>query len=341
MNASTVLEVTSTPDHPVVVTGASGFIGRRLVQVLASNGMAGLAVSRTAVTSLPDGWTYLPRDRFLNEATPRPVRAIIHLEARHHVFRQTPESIAEMEQVNVGGTAAMLQAADRYQCPAFLYFSSIKAVDPGLGQTDELAPGPGRTLYGRTKWQAESLVRQWVSAHPTRSARILRPAVVYGPGNTANLYSMMDAVARGRFPLVAGGKNVKSIVSLENVCASVVHLLARLQPGTEVFNLAEPESFPVHVLGQQMARALGVAAPTRSIPLGLARLLAWIGDGIMAAGVQGFPMNSTRLEGLVENSHFSARKLLETGFTPVESTKDGIQRLADWYAKQSSAPRKT
>jgi len=339
MNAPTVLEAPTTADGSVVVTGASGFLGRRLVQVLASNGIPGLAVSRSAVTPLPEGWTYISRDRFLGDAAPHPVRAIIHLEARHHVFRQTPESIAEMEQVNVGGTAAMLQAADRHRCSAFLYFSSIKAVDPGLGSTDESAPGPGRTLYGRTKWQAESLVRQWASAHPSRSARILRPSVVYGPGNTATLYSMMDAVARRRFPLVAGGRNVKSIVSLENVCASVVHLLARLQPGTEIFNLAEPESFPVHALGQQMAQALGVPAPTRSIPMGLATLLAWIGDGIMAVGVQGFPMNSTRLDGLVENSHFSGRKLLETGFRPVESTKDGIQRLADWYRSQPSRPR--
>jgi nucleoside-diphosphate-sugar epimerase len=324
--------------RPVVVTGASGFIGQRLMHVLAEAGFRGFAVSRKAIDALPKNWAHVPRETFLQGGLGEPIAAIIHLEARHHVFQQTAKASDELELVNVGGTRELLRVATRLGCPTFLYFSSIKAVQMGPGVLTESAPGPGTSAYGQTKWMAESLVRDWAAADPSRCARIVRPAVVYGPGNTANVFSMMDAIARGRFPLVGGGGNIKSVVSLENVCAAVVHLLSRIQPGTEVFNLAEPQSFSVRALGDLMADALGVARPTRSIPLPLAWILAKMGDLLMASGLRQFPMNSARLDGLIESSHFSPQKLLTSGFRPVESTEEGIQRLVAWYRIQSRHP---
>lgn len=323
----------------VVVTGASGFIGHRLIQALASAGRGGIAISRRDELDVAAGWRHLKRSRYLSGDVPQPVGCVIHLEARHHVFHRTESELAEIERVNIGGTREMLERAGQLGCRTFIYFSSIKAVRATGGVNTELAAGPGDSPYGRSKWAAEQLVRDWAGKQQGRSALILRPAVVYGPGNQANLYAMLDAVARRRFPLVGGARNIKSIVSLENVCKAVNHLLGRMTPGVQVFCLVDPASYPVAEIAAMMARSLGVPAPQSSIPLKAARLLALVGDGLGRMGIKRFPMNSTRLEGLIEPSHFSSEALVATGFVPAETTEEGILRLARWYqSRQSGRP---
>ena len=322
----------------VVVTGATGFIGQRLIHVLASSQRGGVAVSRREVLDLPTGWMHLERSRYVSGTVPFRPSCVIHLEARHHVFHRTETETAELEQVNIGGTREMLERAGQLGCPAFIYFSSIKAVRPAGGLNTESAEGPGDSPYGRSKWAAEQLVRAWAREQAGRSALILRPAVVYGAGNQANLYAMLDAVAQHRFPLVGGGSNVKSIVSLENVCQAVNHLLGRMTPGVQVFNLVDPASYSVSEIAGMMARSLGMPAPRASIPFWAARLLALAGDGLACLGIEGFPMNSPRLEGLIEPSHFSAESLIATGFVPVKTTEEGIAHLVRWYRHHQSVP---
>lgn len=332
------LSVNAPEIKPVVVTGASGFIGRRLVQALAVAGRYGITVSRRGELDVPAGWTHLERSRYVAGDVPFREGCIIHLEARHHVFHRTESEIAELERVNIGGTREMLERASRLGCQAFIYFSSIKAVRAADGVNTESAEGPGDSPYGRSKWGAEQLVRAWAGEQVCRSALILRPAVVYGPGNQANLYAMLDAVARRRFPLVGGGRNVKSIVSLENVCQAVNHLLGRMTPGVHVFNLVDPSAYPVSEIAGIMARALGVPEPRASIPLWAARVLALAGDGLALVGMKRFPINSTRLEGLIEPGHFSAEALLATGFVPAYTTEAGIACLARWYRSRQFVP---
>ena len=100
-------------------------------------------------------------------------------------------------------------------------------------------------------------MREWAAADVCRAALILRPAVVYGPGNTANLFALVDAIARGRFFLAGSNDNRKSLVAVQNVVAAVEHLAARMQPGVELFYLVDRESFSVREIAGMVARALG------------------------------------------------------------------------------------
>jgi nucleoside-diphosphate-sugar epimerase len=321
--------------HVALITGANGFIGRRLVEVLAAKGWAGIAVSRSGQQKVPANWRTISRRNFLAEAIHPNPSCIIHLESLHHVLNPTLSDLANLERVNIGGTSEILEKASCMSCSRFIYFSSIKAVRPSSGPTNELADGPGNTPYGRSKWEAEIAVNNWTNATKERSSLILRPAVVYGPENMANIYAMLDAVARGRFPLINGGRNIKSIVSRENVCGAVAFLMERMKPGVSVFNLVDAQSYPVERLARMMAGALGVRAPEFSIPLPIARSLASIGDMLKSIGISGFPINTTRLNGLIEESHFSADLLISAGFKHIETTQSGIDQLARWYLNKN------
>lgn len=315
----------------IAVTGSNGFIGRRLLSYLADSGYPGLAVSRRCNQTIPKNWESVGRDEFLNIKSKFQYNVLIHLEAKHHVTSNKVCASAEFHQVNVEGTQIALDAAGRAGCKGFIYFSSVKAVQPTFNIATEQGLKAGETQYGRSKWDAEKSVDNWVRTDPSRWAIILRPAVVYGPGNTANIFSMLDAVARRRFLLVNAGQNVKSVVSLENVCAAVGFLLAQKNTGIEVFNVTDSQPVTVKVLAEYMALALGVPSPSKTLPLVAAKSIANFGDVLDKLGFQFWPLNTSRLAGLTENCYFSPEKILKAGYCPVETTRQGIERLADWY----------
>ena len=227
----------------LLVTGASGFLGQALIPSLAVRGLQGYAVSRSAIRSLPPGWSWLSRDRFKSGSAllrnAEGCDGFIHLEVKQHVPRPTIEDICEFEEVNVRGTAQWLNWCSNLGVKRFVYFSSIKAVCAGEHQQAENASGPHSSPYGKSKWKAERLVINWANEDTDRSVLILRPAVVYGPGNAANVFAMVDSLAKKRFYLIGRKDNIKSLVSIENLCSAVVYLLLRMKPGVEIYNIVD------------------------------------------------------------------------------------------------------
>ncbi len=319
----------------IVVNGASGFVGTELVEFLAKEGIGGIATSRTGGLVVPDKWEARKRKAILGGEDPSSVAAdlLVHLEVKHHVTNPTQDDEQLFRSVNVSGLSEWLAWCDRYSVRKLIYFSSIKAVKPGPSVVDEDARGPGDSAYGRSKWQAEELVRQWANQGEGRKAIIFRPAVIYGPGNRANMYSFVSAIHRNRFFLVGGSRNVKSVVSLQNVVRAVLHLATRMTSGVQVYNLVDRENFSVAALARIISESLGKRGRIYSIPSLLARLLAVLGDTIQTVSGTNMPLTRDRLNALLEHTEFSSRRLQQTGYQHNQSTKDGLRTLVDWYLK--------
>ena len=254
----------------VVVTGSSGFLGAHLICGLGEEGYSGLAVKRTAGSkALPDGWVWSERASVL-AASQLDITAdtLVHLEVKQHVVNLTASALAEFQSVNVEGTQTWLDWCTRHGVGRFVYFSSIKAVRQAPCEaTDESAVGPPSSMYGASKWAAEERVRAWVVANPHRSALILRPAVIYGPGSTANIAAMVKGIRRKRFFLVGRNDNVKSLVGVRNVVAAVTYLLPRMQTGRcEVFNLVDAQNLTVREIDAAIRRQLGRLGNSPSLP---------------------------------------------------------------------------
>jgi nucleoside-diphosphate-sugar epimerase len=331
-----------------IVTGASGFIGRHLISHLAAHGASGRAISRQPCSALPPGWVWQERKEFLNgpsnalgDGVPTLSKSrgdiVVHLEAKHHLPEPTASDVEEFESVNVKGTQNWLAWCERNGVGRFIFFSSIKAVRPAETELTEEAPGPPESPYGASKWRAEQFVRRWAAAVPDRCALILRPAVVYGPGNEANIFAFVAAIARGRFCLVGRNENLKSVISVTNLCAAVKHVASRMQPGVQIYNLVDRETYTVRRLAEMISNCHGNPQPPRSFPLSIGRMAARLGDIMVRLTGRSAPLTTPRLKALLETSHFSGARLLSTGFVHPQTTEEGLEETVAWFKSKRRA----
>lgn len=314
----------------ILVTGASGFVGRCLVESLARAGHRGVATGRAPLSELPPRWQTVGRAELLS--TPdyaSGVDAIVHLEVKQHATRPTAADLEQFKTVNVEGTRKWLAWAAAHGVQRVVFASSVKAVRNLHGTADENARAESDDPYGASKAEAEQAVRQWADASPGRCGVILRFAPVYGPGNQANLASFARQIIAGRPCLVAGGRARKSLLSRLNAVAAIEHVLAAGQPGCSVFNVADTDPLTLREIAGLIADACAAPAP-RSVPWWAAVCLATVGDAIERVTGREFVLDSRRLKTLTEDAVYPVDKLLGTGFAPVQATRDGIADMARW-----------
>lgn len=224
----------------IVVTGATGFIGQRVCTRLVAARREVVAVTRDGRAPLPPGisrrlivgelgpatdW----RDTFAADDT------VVHLAARAH---QGDDALAraEFQRVNVIGTARMLEAARAAGVAHVVYMSSAKVYgerSPPAGHGEPRAwhaadhPQPVGP-YGESKLAAETLLRTQC-AEAGIALTILRPPLVYGPGNKANLHALLRAIDRG-WPLpLASIRNRRSLVYVDNLADLVLRVIDTAQ----------------------------------------------------------------------------------------------------------------
>lgn len=331
-------------DRSVLITGGSGFVGGALVSVFAERGWRGVVSSRSGAQggarALPPGWRRALRGELLDGSDAFAPDLFVHLEVKQHVFHPTAEDLADFTSVNVKGTEAWLDWCAARGVKRFVFLSTIKAVEPeGPGPVDETTPvRPGSTPYGRSKWEAEARVRAWAAADPERSALILRPAVVYGPGNEGNIAAMVEGIDRGRFCLVGANTNRKALVSLRNLAAAVRHLAEQKSAGCETYFVTDAETLSVREIAEAAAALLG-GRRVPTIPPAAARLLAGIGDVFGRITGRTFPINGSRLRALLEETDFRCGKLVGTGFRHPQTFREGMREMIAARAASSEDDR--
>jgi nucleoside-diphosphate-sugar epimerase len=327
----------------LIVTGASGFIGRGLVERLSATGHGGVATGRDPPVGVPPGWRAVSRESVLHGAVEADaVEAIIHLEVRQHIPRPTTDDIQSFYDTNVAGTRQWLDWADRHHVRRFVFTSSIKAVPAG-DAAERVAvngsPGSGAaepdTAYGRSKASAEAAVRDWAAARPDRIAVILRPAPVYGPGNGANLAAFARQVVAGKPCLIGLCDARKSVVSRTNLVAAIEFAAEWKTVGCEVFNVSDRDTFSLGQLADMISTLAGAPKPRR-VPRPLAGCAALLGDAITAVTGRDFPLTTARMKQMLATSVFSCSKLTAAGFEHPQTTEQGLEEMLEWM-KQNHA----
>jgi UDP-glucose 4-epimerase len=223
----------------VLVTGASGFVGRAVVTALAHDGRAvRAAVRRPPQPAFAAGIEVAQHPDLLQSFDWAPlldgVDQVVHLAGIAHTGGVAPDLY---DRVNRQATAALVAAAARSGVRHFVFVSSVRAqtgpsADHALTERDEPAP---TDAYGRSKLAAEGAVR--ASGVPFT---ILRPALFYGPGVKGN-FALLLRAALSRWPLpLRDFVNRRSLVSIDNFIAALTFVLSSPATIGETYVVADP-----------------------------------------------------------------------------------------------------
>lgn len=313
----------------VLLTGANGFIGRVTARLLTIQGFTVTAVVRQPSTEpITAKRTLVIQDPHASTEWIRAltgIDAVVHLAAVTHDIDGV-KTLADYRRTNVEVTKVLALAAASCGVRRFVYMSSIKVngeFSPhnsdgsfaALSAADEPQP---TTHYGITKWEAEMELTQ-IAERSSLAVVALRPPLVFGPAQRANMLRLMRAVDR-RIPLpLARLRSPRSLIYVENLAGAVLCALRGATTGARAYTLADID-ITVAELVDEIGRALDKKARLFALPETLLR-------------------TASRLLGRTEEYNKLAMPLIverqsiaqEIGWTPHCTFEQSLATTATWY----------
>ena len=318
----------------ILVTGATGFLGRNLVPALVSYGHRVRALVRPAsdVQFLSElGVELAPGDTRDSDAVQQAVlgcRAIVHGAGLFRFWGR----YEDFHDTNVLGTFHVLESARRAGVERFIHVSTVAVVGrPRPGTViDETYPCAPVDPYMRSKLDGEWLVRDYFESHGL-PALILRPGAYYGPwGRYAfNRLFFEDPFIRGLPIRVHGGRHVTFPIFVPDLARVILAALAQGRPG-ETYNVSGP-SLAHRDINATVSRLIGIRPRWINVPAPLMLLFAaaWTGLSRVTRREPYYPINLAPyvFSDWVVDSRKAAREL-DFAPTPFE---DGARATLDWY----------
>ena len=328
----------------VLVTGASGFIGGWIVRGLHERGYAVRALYRRErppepLAALAASGVELLRGDLSREGEVRSAargeEAVVHAAGL-----ATDWGPAELFfRQNVESTSRLLAASRAAGCRVFLYLGSaaVHGFGPHHRSTEEGPYYAPVSAYQISKHQAEEAVLA-ANAPGFRTA-VLRPANVYGPGDTTTFYRLLAGQERGIRAILSRGRRLTSVVYIEDLLQAVVLALESEAAAGQVFNITSGEQVSWGELMGYSATLLGVH-PWLELPLPLGRALAALLSGVYRLlGIRRDPpLTPYRWAHVAYDFDFSiekARRLL--GYRPQVDWREGLRRTVEAYREERSS----
>lgn len=313
--------------HKIALLGGSGFIGSRLTSDLLKSGHNVTIADIEPSNIYPD--LRIDADvRNFDNLLPACLECdtMINLAAAH---RDDIRPISLYYDTNVTGARVSCQVAEKLGIKRIIFTSSVAVFGHQQGEPDEDSPHEPIGPYGETKSQAEKVYLDWYAKDPiNRTLVIIRPTVIFGPGNRGNVYNLMEQVIKGRFLMVGNGENKKSMAFVGNIAAFINYSLS-FGKGLHIYNYIDKPDYSMNNLINLIKLRAGVKGPNLRLPK-IIGLGAGLGFDLLAR-ITGkkLPISRVRIEKFCASTVFKADKVRASSFVAPTSLEQGLIQTID------------
>ncbi|ALE02763.1 NAD-dependent epimerase/dehydratase family protein [Candidatus Pseudothioglobus singularis] len=298
-------------DKNIVITGSSGFIGKRLVNAIGclSNNLT--LLSRTIEPKISHHQIEcdivnddLSLDYFCN------VDIVFHLAGCAHDI-SNKKSANYYYKVNVEATIKLAELAIKNNVKKFVYISSVKA---GLNNINNSSfskiDDDINDIYGLSKLEAEMKLLE-IDKKSTMSIIIVRPALVYGPEVKGNLGLMLSGIKHGWFPPLPKIKNSRSMVHIDDLIGALIFLVNEKSANGNTYIITDGFQYTSREIYEILSQVTSKKPYSWSVPKLLFDLVGYLHPNIRS-----------KVNKIFDNEMYNSDKIRSLGFKPNKSLKD-------------------
>ncbi|MEP8853003.1 NAD-dependent epimerase/dehydratase family protein [Enterobacter hormaechei] len=308
----------------VLFIGASGFVGTRLIEI-----------SKTDfdVTNFDKQQSHFYPDITVSgdvrnqdqlDQALAGFETVVLLAAEH---RDDVSPTSLYYDVNVQGTRNVLSAMEKNNVQNIIFTSSVAVYGLNKVNPDESHPHDPFNHYGKSKWQAEEVLREWFNKAPEeRSLTIVRPTVIFGERNRGNVYNLLKQIAGGKFAMVGAGTNYKSMAYVGNIVEFIKFKLTNVRPGYDVYNYVDKPDLNMNQLVSEVEKSLSKKIPSVHLPYPLGMLGGYCFDILSKVTGKKYAISSVRVKKFCATTQFDATKVHSSGFKAPYTLSQGLDR---------------
>jgi len=308
----------------ITIIGGSGFVGSFLIKEL--EGFNTLNLDKNP-SPFYDKNTVIGDIRVIDEIKiPKCTDSVVLLAAEHR-DDVSPKTL--YYDVNVQGTKNVLQAMDSAGVKNLIFTSSVAIYGLNKKNPDETHKEDPFNHYGKSKWEAELVIKEWYENNPTeKSITILRPTVIFGERNRGNVYNLLKQISSGKFMMIGKGQNKKSMAYVGNIVALIKDRLEKKELGHHIFNYADKPDFSMVELTQTIEEKMKIKLPSIKIPYLLGMMGGYGFDFISIISGKKFSISSVRVQKFCATTQFDSDKV-HSSFKAPYTLKEGLNKTLE------------
>ena len=292
----------------ILISGATGFIGQRLVGALDAN----IRVLSREKQSDYETIVCDLQSEIVPDNTLDGVDTVFHLAGFAHDLRDATKIQKLYQKVNVDATIRLAKLAVKSNVNRFIFVSSVKA---GGGSNfgvcvSEKDQGDPEGIYGKTKREAELKLLK-IGKESDMHVSIIRPSLVYGPNVKGNLQLMLSGIKKGWFPPLPETGNKRSMIHVDDLVRAILLVADDDRANGEIFIATDGTPYSSHEIYNTMCGVTAKSIPKWSVPKTLFDLAS------LAS-----PRIKYKINKLLGDECYSSAKLEALGFKAKKSLKD-------------------
>ena len=288
----------------VAVIGGSGFVGSRLISILGENNCYNFDKNPSPffnqITTIGD----IRNVKQINFK--KNTKTVILLAAEH---RDDVSPASLYYDVNVEGTKNVLAKMDQAGIKNLIFTSSVAVYGLNKENPSENFPKDPFNHYGKSKWQAETCIKDWYKNDPAeKSITIIRPTVIFGERNRGNVFNLLKQISSGKFLMVGDGFNKKSMAYVGNVVSFIQDRVKNAASGYNVYNYSDSPDFNMTELVSVVENKMKLKSPKIKLPFFMGMLSGYIFDLLALIFRKKLVVSSVRIKKFCATTQFDSSK---------------------------------